>query len=205
MEDRCREVATYGINRAIHCVMHTVEGETSLVGEECASCHLVDVLNTENLCVSCDPTTIRRARLAKQREVKLWLDYGGHDDYVLYDRVLERSCGKERPDFTFDCGTHFVLLEVDEDQHDGRPEECECARMVNLSQAAGLPTVFLRYNPDPWRVDGRKRDWSLRKRRDLLLRWLDHLKKSVPTSFLSVVRLFFDSFTDEAVRLSLID
>ncbi len=33
------------------------------------------------------------------------------------------ACGKERPDFWWDCGAHAVVLEVDENQHGGRPEE----------------------------------------------------------------------------------
>ena len=117
MEPRCREPATFGINRAVHCVLHTKYPEVSLVGGVCTSCGLVDILDSTSLCSSCDPNAFKRARLAKQREVKLWLDSAGHGNYVSYDRIIDGgTCGLERPDFLYDCGTHYVSFEVDENQ-----------------------------------------------------------------------------------------
>lgn len=200
MELNCKEVAIYGIQKAVHCTFHFQKGEISLIGKECSNCHLVDVVDENGKCSTCDPNTIRRVQLAKQREVKLWLDHRGHNDYQYYDRIVDSSCGKERPDFAFDCGTHFVIVEVDEHQHRERQEECECVRMVNLSQTIGMPTVFIRYNPDPFKINGKTHNEPLHKRRETLLSWVQHIKKEIPISYLSFFRLYFDNYDKTKIQ-----
>jgi len=129
--------------------------------------------------------------------VKLWLDQAGHDDYTSYDRIIDKgTCGLERPDFLFDCGTHYVVLEVDENQHDDRQEVCECFRTVNVSQSLGMKTVFLRYNPDAFKSDGRKQNPGIGRRRDVLLRWLSYFKVTVPGDFLTVAFLYYDGYEE---------
>eukprot|EP00952_Eustigmatos_sp_NYUAD-ZCMA_P013136 52388-Eustigmatos_ZCMA.PRE.2 len=75
MEPRCSESAIYGINRALHCVMHTIRGETNLIGKRCVGCGLIDIVDDEGRCSDCNPEPVQRARLAKQREVKLMLEW----------------------------------------------------------------------------------------------------------------------------------
>jgi hypothetical protein len=197
MEKGCIEPAIYGIQRALHCVVHTVRGENNLLGKRCRQCHLIDVVDAEGRCADCDPRAYKRARLAKQREVGLWLTQAGHDDYIVSDAVVDDGrCGKERPDYMWDCGTHRLVLEVDEDQHRDRQEWCECTRMVNISQSNGMPTVFLRYNPDRYKMAHGTRDPGVLKRRDILMKWLVHLKATVPPTFLSSMQLFFDGYQE---------
>ena len=118
----------------MHCVLHVVGGENNLLGKCCTSCGLIDVVDKEGRCSTCDPNIYKRPRLAKQREFGLWLDNNEHGDYVLLDQRIDGGeCGNERPDFMWDCGTHRLILEVDEDQHKYRPEVCECTRMVNIT------------------------------------------------------------------------
>ena len=203
VEAQCREPAIYGINRAVHCVIHRLAEEESLVGGRCVSCGLVDILDKGGLCSSCDPHAFQRVRLAKQREVKLWLDNSDHGDYVIYDRVIDRGvCGKEKPDFAWDCGTHWVVLEVDEKQHDDRQEICECTRMVNICQSFSMPTVFVRYNPDAFKADGRKQNPGIASRRTTLLKWLSQLKSALPTHFLSMLHLYYDGYDQATQTLS---
>lgn len=200
VETQCREPAIYGINRAVHCVIHRLREEQSLVGGRCASCNLVDILDRSGLCTSCDPNAFQRARLAKQREVKLWLDNSDHGDYVIYDRMVDGGvCEKERPDLAWDCGTHWIVLEVDERQHEDRQEICECTRMVNVCQSFGMPTVFIRYNPDAFKANGRKQNPGLVTRRSTLLKWLQYLKSTPPKHFLSVLHVYYDNY-DQATQ-----
>ena len=201
VEPRCRDPAIYGVNRAVHCVLHKLKGEESLLGGRCVACNLIDILDARSLCSSCDPDAFQRVRLAKQREVKLWLDNTGHGDYVVYDRVTDNGeCGRERPDFAYDCGTHWVILEVDEHQHEDRQEVCECTRMVNISQSVGTKTVFIRYNPDAFKSGGRQQNPGISRRRGVLLKWLGHLRKVEPEYFLSALHLFYDNY-DEGVTV----
>ena len=47
-----------------------------------------------------------------------------------------------------DCNTHFIVVEIDEGQHKQYTKECEFSRMSNIYLANGLPTLFIRFNPD---------------------------------------------------------
>ena len=199
----CKDVATYGVRSPNHCELHAHPEERRLLGDSCASCGLVDLLDDAGLCSYCDPYTFRRVRLAKQREVKVSLDCTEHRDYDLYDETVDRGeCGKERPDFAWDCGTHWVVLEVDENQHKDRQETCECVRMVNVSQSfGGVPVVFVRYNPDEYQ--GRKNE-SLAQRMKVVERWLGHLRSNPPASFLSFVQLFYDGYDEASAVLRVV-
>ena len=92
--------------------------------------------------------------------------------------VIADSCIQERPDIFWDRGDYCVVLEVDEDQHKKRPEECECARMVNLHSNFGRPTYFIRFNPDDYSTaEGSIGTMlSLKKRMSILTDWLSHAK-----------------------------
>jgi len=118
----------------------------------------------------------------------------------VYDRVAfpdGTSCGLERPDFTWNCGTHYVFLEVDERQHKDRLCECEQARMVNVTQGMGLPCLWVRFNPDEY--TGPQSRWRERERLDYLVRYMRQLvctpvPPAGPHETLRVVHLFFDDF-----------
>jgi very-short-patch-repair endonuclease len=54
--------------------------------------------------------------------------------------------------FLYDCKTHYVVLEVDEEQHRGKTYECDQKRMWEIAQSLGMPSIFIRYNPDKYKV-----------------------------------------------------
>jgi hypothetical protein len=45
-------------------------------------------------------------------------------------------------------GDRLICIECDEHQH--MTYECDVPRMVNITQDIGLPTVFIRWNPDKY-------------------------------------------------------
>lgn len=200
METGCKEPAIYGHSKALHCIIHKTDTEHNFIGKACIDCGLIDVVDTDGRCNDCNPTAFKRARLAKQREVRDMLVSGGHGDFA-YDRTIDGGdCGKERPDFMWDCDTHMLVVENDEWQHKDRLEWCECSRMVNISQSAGLPVVFLRYNPDPYKREGVTHNPTPSTRRKTLLAWVSHLRKTPPQYFIGLVQLFFDGFNESDVR-----
>ncbi len=209
----CSRPALYGTSRPTNCSEHQQDGERNLVHERCKACNLPDLLDLEtSLCGDCDPSVQQRAYLAKQRAVKATLDHGPHKDYSGYDERLEKgACGQERPDFWWECGTHAVVLEVDENQHAGRPEECECTRMVNISQSLGLPTHFIRYNPDSYRPQGGKKrvqGETHARRMDLLERHLTKMRAEGPIErptnkgrgYCTMDQLYFDGWAPAALE-----
>lgn len=88
------------------------------------------------------------------RNKKNWLDSSGYN-YEWYDkRINNAEFGREGPGFVFvsNNGTHYVILEVDEKQHKSCNVECECNRMVNIGQSLGQTVMFIRYNPNKYKI-----------------------------------------------------
>jgi len=189
----CKEPAIYGVNEPVRCEQHKEPDDLNHVERTCVSCDLTMILNKDDKCQYCDPNEFNKTRLAKQNRVKQWLD-ANDIEYDSCDRRIENGqCFEYRPDFMFDCGTHMVVLEVDENQHKERAELCECVRMVNIFQSFGMPTKFVRYNPDPYRMKKSKKDPTFNTRMKLLKEHLRYAFDDPPVAPLSVKHLYFDN------------
>jgi hypothetical protein len=78
--------------------------------------------------------------------------------------------------------------------------------MINISQALGTQTIFIRYNPDTYKTDHKNKDPTHFKRMtelDIFLKYymnikIDELKEQ---GFLSVIYLFFDNYDKTTVKL----
>jgi hypothetical protein len=66
------------------------------------------------------------------------------------------------------------VVEVDEFQHAQYDQDCEQTRMVNIQQSLGLYTVFLRFNPDPYKINNKTVPTTSKKRLDHLLSRIKH-------------------------------
>ena len=149
------------------------------VSRPCGACALPDVLLPNGLCATCqpDPQTGRppTRRLLLQRQVESAIR-ARLDPPLLallesVDTVPDqlRGCTRRRPDLLFQCGTHAVVLEVDEEQHrcaasggGSHTPECEQARMAEVTEllwqatgcADGYGVHWLRFNPSAYRPAG---------------------------------------------------
>ena len=200
----CNDMAIYGYNLPLHCETHKRDDEYNLVERKCVSCNLLNVLDNTNHCSDCGDFKFRRVHLAKQKEVKAFLDTS-KIIYESYYRIIDSTCGLERPDFIIECKTHKIILEVDENQHKSYNADCEKARMINISQSLGMPVIFVRYNPDTFKktVKFNKRI-TKQYRKELMLEWLKHCFLLSPKNgdeFLRVVYLFFDNFNPENITI----
>ena len=194
LEPNCKEMALYGIDKHEHCETHKLPDETNIMERQCRSCGLLGLVDKNMNCETCDPDAFKTIRLAKQNQVRDYL-LANDVTFTSIDRTINGgACGRERPDFLIDCVTHMLVIEVDEHQHAGNPCECEQMRMVNISQSNGMPTIFLRYNPDTYKVQKGLKMFSTSQRLDYLLRWTKHLQQQTPTGYLQVLYLFFDYF-----------
>jgi hypothetical protein len=109
--------------------------------------------------------------------------------------------GGYRPDFVFDAATHFVVVEVDENQHRAYPADGERSRMVSVCRALGRPTFFVRYNPDAYRPGGGSPEEPLAVREKTLVSWLKRLLySSLMPRGAEVMHLFFEGSAPESVR-----
>ena len=198
----CREPAIYGPdNEPRRCEAHKHPEDHNLTERSCASCGLLYVLDANGVCEACDPTAFKRGALAKQRGVFAHLDAAGLPG-TSTDRIVEGgTCGAERPDRVYELVDRVLVVEVDEDQHKGRPCLCEQTRMVNVSQAfGGLPVQWVRFNPDEYKPRHAR---AVQKHTRHRYATLTHVLKGLatpsatrPPYFVSVLHLYFDGWTE---------
>jgi hypothetical protein len=176
---KCRHPALFGSGAVlVHCAEHRQPGEVNLVERTCATCGLEEKLNSAGSCAACGVfPELKRAHLAKQQAVKAALETASiHPE--SYDAILERGlCSRKRPDLVFDGEGHKLVVEVDEFQHRRGGYDCEVARMYEIVGALGHRTIFIRYNPDPFRdAQGKRQDPPRERREAELVRWVRHLR-----------------------------
>ena len=215
----CKEYATHGFKDPLFCENHAEKDHYNLCERKCTnqSCpypERLDILNREGLCVTfC--SLIKRDQMMKTH-IKKKEEFIGNllkteikQELSHRDQIIDSSCSKVRPDFVFDCGTHFVIIEVDEHQHKSysncgstleERQKMENKRMFMIFQSFGGPrTAFIRYNPDVFRVNDKVVTMSDQKRHKCLLQWVKHYLKNQPEKPLEVKYLFYDGY-DESDR-----
>ena len=83
------------------------------------------------------------------------------------DKKVVDGCSSRRPDLLLDMGSHVIIVEIDENAHEGYDNTCENKRLVQISMdLQHRPTVFIRFNPDAYTdKDGRcvRSCWRLNK------------------------------------------
>jgi hypothetical protein len=191
----CEELGCFEYQNFRYCEEHKpdVSDVFNLGLYKCISCGLLGVL-INNKCETCDPDVIKKRTKAKENRIR--------DIFIslkipfVQDRILESSsCGRERPDFVIDCGSHLVIFEVDENQHSSYACECEQTRMINIAQAAGMPVTYIRYNPDIYQPHGKQKMQTNEQREKRMLEYLKFSMKNSPTDkgdFANVLYLFYD-------------
>jgi len=99
----------------------------------------------------------------------------------------------------YDTGTHIVVVEVDEYKHTGY-KSCEIVRMKNIQFDYGLPTIFLRYNPDNFTISGKTcKKYNEEKRLKILVKWIETCFTMIPKNDIEPVRykkLFYNDYNE---------
>ena len=189
----CNNLGAYEHNGIRYCEDHKPIEAENLGIYKCSSCGLDDIL-TNGKCSTCDPIVLQIRRHAKENRVGDVFKVNGLDTFV-HDKMLEGPiCGRERPDYQFDCGTHFVYVEVDEHQHRSYACECEQTRMINLVEARGMPVRFIRYNPDAYEPVKGQRKVKLEQREKKLVEYVKYAIQNSPKDIANVLYLFYDEY-----------
>ena len=191
----CKQLGTHESNGARFCEDHAPVNSDNLGIATCTSCGLDDIL-TNGKCNTCDPTIQKIRQHAKENRIKDVLEANGIQ--FIHDKILEgTSCGRERPDFQIDCGSHFVYVEVDEHQHQSYACECEQTRMINLVEVRRIPVRFIRYNPDYYKPIKGQRTLKQEQREKKLIEYIHYAIKHTPQEdnvFANVLYLFYDEY-----------
>lgn len=197
----CKEQALYGTYSPVHCEEHHEKNEVNMCLRKCKSCSSLEILNEEGFCFEycINSDLYKRSKHHKEIRVQKFLQSEIKEEPYLQDKIVDSSCNKKRPDILYDCHTHFVAVEVDEHQHSSYNKTCELSRMKEICQAIGMPTIFIRYNPDHYK--GPK--FTKTKREKVLAEWVSFCMKPLNRGepFLQVVYLFYDGFNSSDAKL----
>mgnify|MGYP006140514913 CR=1 FL=1 len=200
-KENCKLNAIYGIKYPIHCETHKNENDINLTETKCEECGLLDVCINGlciNTCSDSEKITYEMKRRQKVKEVRvlkiLESEYGKPHEYNVH---VSSKCGgknSEEKEFGYDFGTHKLYIEVDENQHKSYCELGEINRMKNIyMDDGGIPVIFIRYNPDNYKIDGKKQNISPQKREIELLKWVKYYQNvdNIQGYDLSVQYLFY--------------
>ena len=113
-EPGCKTRCSYGV-KPERCELHKEPTDINLIEGQCSKCNLTMPL-IDNLCEFCRPQKLK----TKELKVKDYLErFNSKNDlsFYSYDKIIDSKCNLKRPDFVYDAGSHFVVVEVDEHQH----------------------------------------------------------------------------------------
>ena len=147
--------------------------------------------------------------LTKKKELDLYqalqqagvdFEYQKHLPFHGCDLGSETKCAFV--DFAMTARWGALLLEVDEDQHSGRPASCDPRRdfdmCASLALGSGHKVVVLRYNPDSFRTDGKNVTVATKERQRRLVEvvraWL--LEDPAPDKQLARFFMYYDGRSD---------
>ena len=160
-EDGCEKTAAFnlpGRKGGVYCTGHAREGMINIFETKCKICWAVRARKDyDGHCAQCfshvfpDSPRIRKFK-TKERAVKDFLVEKWPDSLMTHDKAVD--CFRFRPDFVFELGSHTIVIEVDEEQHERYDLSCENKRLMSIFQGLGSrPMVMIRFNPDKY-VDG---------------------------------------------------
>jgi len=211
--ENCNETATHGIKEPVNCELHSGPKDYNLVERSCVKCHRLDILNKDGICVNfCsleEQDRIMKKKVKKHEEyINKLLDSAIEMRPYATDTIIDSACSRFRPDRVYHCGTHIVVIEIDENQHKSytncghtKKEKLlgEEKRMYAIGQSFdGLPCIFLRYNPDNYKdASGRNGEFSANKRQELLVKWVNKCiqgNEEILSKGYRVKYLFYDGF-----------
>ena len=126
--------------------------------------------------------------------------------HIPLNRAIAGSSSRYRPDMLAYCGTHAVIVEIDEHQHHGYSKFAEESRMSQLHEDLKLPVHIIRFNTDSYKKDGvktpspwqfgrilpsRSLDWSSRLK--TLTKVFHECLLNPPTTGINVIYLYYSS------------
>ena len=199
--------ATFGYQNSkkpTRCASHRTNEMSDIVNAKCVKCGLFVVTFQKNYkCSHCSEETVYR----RQKELLVFtiLKENFADYTFIWNGAVgqDKSCAltRYRPDFCFDRGFYYLIVECDEDAHRQYDVECERKRMYEITGGLGLPVVFVRYNPDSFSINGKvSRCHHITKKRHLVNTVQKYLTTTRYDLFkrttLIVHYLFYDTMND---------
>jgi len=170
-----------------YCSSHREINMCDYTSKKCSNCGLFEVRRKPELCSYCNID-----RYKKTKEMKVVDFLNKNNIKFIHNKSVGYLCGNFKPDVLIDCNTHFIVVEIDEGQHKQYTKECEFARMSNIYLANGLPTLFIRFNPDNFSSGDARNQTKIETRLKNLLILINKYKDDKNINFIELIYMYFD-------------
>jgi very-short-patch-repair endonuclease len=154
--DKCTTIASFNYSDCtvpFYCLEHKYENMVNIIIDKCTNCEF-RYQNYIKICPKCKHN--KHQFKDNEQLVKKYFDEN-HMDYK-YNYYLSINKQKYCVDFLFTYDTHYLIVECDEAQHKTNKyvnEDVERQREKIISDNVGLPCKFIRFNPSPYRNNGK--------------------------------------------------
>ena len=150
-----KEICIHGNNKA-RC---TICGTGRDLCNNCKYTRKNNRYGNGNYCTSCyfaknpEDKDAKNNRQLKQDFINdIYKELYPKQKWDSFDKIIDNTCNRRRPDYFKDCITHILILEIDEDQHKGYNKQCERNRINELFTGfADRKIIMLRFNPDSYK------------------------------------------------------
>jgi len=227
-EEECKELATHGKDEPLHCEEHSLPNEFCWLVKKCNNCcRDNELLNKEGLCnFCCDiPFYEESKRMNKVKEttmvryLKENLILPLNVKELPWDKIVNGDCNMYRPDLPYHCGSFILIIECDENQHKNYPwETCSLNKSLDHAEEKrmyeimlsyeGLPCIFLRWNPDNFKVKGILcKRYVIEKRLEILKKWVEYCFSLDITKIEGLVqykKLFYDEYDESDTKFKVV-
>jgi hypothetical protein len=202
----CEKAPTYGYEKSkpIACRDHKNDDMKDVTHVSCKTplCEIRPV--KAGYCSRCyiymfPDSKVTRNFKTKELAVREFLKVEFPSVTLVHDKRVD--CFLYRPDFSIDMGSHVIIIEVDENQHETYDLSCNNKRLMSIFKSFGSrPIIMIRFNPDKydnikgcWTTDCKIRDSN---------KWNDRLEKlsekikfsmcTIPEKEVTLIHLFYD-------------
>jgi len=169
-------------------------------------CEIMSNSKYEGYCLFCfmhlfpDKPLVRNYKTKERTVVENILDFYPEIDWIPDKRVLD-GCSKRRPDLLADFGDQILIIEVDENQHNGYDCSCENKRLMEISKDLGhRPIVFIRFNPDDYIEYGVKIPSPWKAGKDGIVKIKGEIAEATWSSRLKVLRSRIDYWVEYRIE-----
>ena len=111
----------------------------------------------------------------------------------INNKKIKKSPDDFRPDFLINCKTHYIIVEIDEDQHKHNKtysKSNELRRNVSIRTNLDKPVMFIRFNPDYYLINGKNQYTLLNIKLQVLLNTINKNKDELVDG--EIVYLYYD-------------
>jgi hypothetical protein len=145
----------------------------------------------------------------KEKTVSNFIKETFPDYNWIFDKVIKNGISKRRPDVLLELSTHYIIVEIDEEQHSEYGYISESNRIKDIRKDIDYKdVVFIRFNTDsytnsdniiiksPWMYNKSnvfiyyKEDWNIRL--EELKNTIQKTITTIPENNVSEIKLFYN-------------